>query len=25
MINDLEIPITADNRNELLSKVRTFS
>ncbi|KAA0989631.1 LytR/AlgR family response regulator transcription factor [Dyadobacter aurulentus] len=25
MINDIEIPITNDNRNELLSKVKTFS
>nr|WP_295934274.1 response regulator transcription factor [uncultured Dyadobacter sp.] len=25
MINDIEIPITNDNRNDLLSRVRTFS
>ncbi|WP_229247938.1 LytR/AlgR family response regulator transcription factor [Dyadobacter sandarakinus] len=25
MINDIEIPITNDNRNELLSRVKTFS
>ena len=25
MINDIEIPITNDNRTELLSRIRTFS
>ncbi|WP_229254371.1 LytTR family DNA-binding domain-containing protein [Dyadobacter sp. NIV53] len=25
MIDDIEIPITADNRNELLKRIKTFS
>ncbi|WP_353721684.1 LytTR family DNA-binding domain-containing protein [Dyadobacter sp. 676] len=25
MINDIEIPITNDNRTELLSRIKTFS